>query len=253
MEYSIDKLAKMAGVTSRTLRHYHHKGLLKPSGASPAGYRIYGEAEVDRLQQILFFRELGFKLEDIKAILDAPGFDRRMALNGHLKGLLQRRAELDALINTVRLSIKNIEGAIEMNDSEKFHGLKKRLVDENQQKYGQEARDKYGDEAFEAGNRRFMNLGEEEYGRMQSLGDEITRGLESAVCRGVSPESEEGLRIAGLHKQWLGFTWGHYSAEAHLGLAQMYIDDPRFTVYYDKNVAGCALFLKSAVEYMVNQ
>ena len=110
MEYSITALAKLAGVTPRTLRWYDETGLLKPLRTTTAGYRIYGPLEVERLQDILFYRELGFELSDIRSILDDPAFDRQAALQGHLAALKQQRERLDGLIQTVQKTISTLQG-----------------------------------------------------------------------------------------------------------------------------------------------
>jgi len=247
MEYSIDKLAKLAGVSSRTLRYYDEISLLKPLRTNSSGYRIYGSNEVSRLQQILFFRELGVALDQVKAVLDSPDIDYTALLEQHLRQLLTKRAELDTLIGTVTKTIQNERGLIEMADKEKFEGFKKKLIEDNESSYGKEVREKYGDKAVEESNAKTMNLSREEYDAMQALGEEILSNLAAAVSESADPSGETGLKIAELHKKWLGYTWAAYNPEAHKGLVQMYIDDPRFTSFYDDKVPGCAQFLRDAV------
>src|SRR5512143_296680 len=99
--YTVQQLARLAGVSARTLRHYDHIGLLKPSARSAAGYRLYGEADLLRLQQILFFRELDFPLADIQGILDEPGFDQVKALHAHRRLLQQEADRLERLLKTI--------------------------------------------------------------------------------------------------------------------------------------------------------
>jgi hypothetical protein len=134
-----------------------------------------------------------------------------------------------------------------MTDKEKFEGFKKRLIEENEEKYGQEIREKYGEDQVNQSNAKMMNLMQEQWDRMQSLTEEVQSRLEQAVIAEADPAGDTGLEIAALHKEWLTFTWPHYSKEAHAGLAQMYLDDERFTAYYDKKVLGCAKFLRDAV------
>ena len=109
-EYTVQQLAKLAGVTVRTLHHYDHIGLLKPSSRNSARYRFYGETELLRLQQILFFKELDFNLEDIARIIDSPGFDPVDALEAHRKELQNRAERLDALLETIDKTIKRLKG-----------------------------------------------------------------------------------------------------------------------------------------------
>ena len=105
MEYTIKQLADLSGVTPRTLRWYDREGLLRPGRVTEAGYRIYGPKEVDRLQEILFYRELGFSLADIRRLLNDPAYDRQAALQSHLAEMEARRARLEWLILTVQKTI----------------------------------------------------------------------------------------------------------------------------------------------------
>ena len=152
MEYSIQKLAALSGVTTRTLRYYDQIGLLKPLRVSSSGYRIYGPEQVDRLQQILFYRELGVSLEEIDRILSRPDYDRRQALESHRQALLARRQQLDVLIDNLTKTIEQEDGERMMSDKEKFAGFMKQKVEENEAKYGSEIRRKYGDKAIDESN-----------------------------------------------------------------------------------------------------
>lgn len=120
MEYTINELAKTAGVSTRTLRYYDQCGLLPPCRVSPNGYRIYGQKEVDRLQQILFYRELAMPLADIKKILETADFDRMTALENHLSALRAKRGRLDLLISNAEKTIKTMKGETVMSDKEKL-------------------------------------------------------------------------------------------------------------------------------------
>lgn len=246
MEYTIQKLGNLAGVSTRTLRYYDEIGLLKPARTSSSGYRIYGQREVDLLQQILFYRELGLSLEDIRSIVTEPGFDGTRALREHRNQLLDKRKQLDALIANVEKTMASQEGRITMSDREKFEGFKRQLIDENEQKYGQEIRKKYGEATVEKSNRKLMNMTEEEYEKVTQLANEVNATLAEAFKTG-DPAGELAQKAADLHKQWLTFYWSEYSKEAHAGLAQMYVDDERFTAYYDKDQPGTAEFLRDAV------
>ena len=247
MEYTIQKLARLAGVSTRTLRYYDQIGLLCPRRLADSGYRIYGGEEVDALQQILFYRELGLELSEIRTLLQAPSFDRLAALKSHLHSLQSRRERLDCLISTVAKTIRHAEGEIEMCDQEKFEGFKRELVEKNERKYGAEIRAKYGEKAVEQSNEKLMGLTREQYDRMQALGARLREGLEKAVREKADPAGETGRELARLHKEWLCFTWPRYQREAHLGVAEMYVQDGRFTGYYDREVVGCAAFLRDAV------
>ncbi|KWX78331.1 MerR family transcriptional regulator [Paenibacillus jilunlii] len=246
MEYTVQKLGALAGVSTRTLRYYDEIGILRPARINSSGYRIYGQAEVDRLQQILFYRELGLSLEGIKELVTAPSFDGARALREHHEKLLQRKQQLEMLILNVEKTLAQTEGRITMSNEEKFAGFKQKLIDDNEQKYGQEIRQKYGDEAVEKSNRKLKNMTEEQYAAIQQVEAEMFSVLEQAMEDG-DPASVLAQKAADLHRQWLTFYWDTYSQEAHAGVAQMYVDDERFTAYYDKTRPGTAKFLRDAV------
>lgn len=246
MEYTVVKLSRLAGISGRTLRYYDEIGILKPARINSSGYRIYGQKEVDRLQQIMFYRELGVSLEDIREILASDKFNRAAALREHHEKLLEKRRQLDVLIRNVEKTIALTEGRITMSDKEKFEGFKKSLIDENEKKYGKEIREKYGNDKVIASNAKLMNMSKEEYDRFQKLEQEVLDTLYEAYKTG-DPKSELAQKAADLHRQWLSFTWDSYSKEAHAQLARMYVDDERFTAYYDRKQPGAAAFLRDAI------
>ena len=246
VEYTVQKLGKMAGVSTRTLRYYDEIGILKPARINSSGYRIYGQSEVDRLQQILFYRELSVSLESIKAIVTAPSFDGTNALREHSEKLRAKREQLDLLIANIDKTIAVSEGRITMTDKEKFEGFKQKMIDDNEKKYGQEIRAKYGDEQVDKSNKKLKDMNEEQYDEWERLGASVIDTLKAAFATG-DPAGELAQKTADLHRQWLSYSWGNYTKEAHAGLAQMYVDDERFTVYYDKEQPGVAAFLRDAV------
>ena len=247
MEYTIKALAELAGVTPRTLRWYDAQGLLKPLRVTKAGYRIYGPQQVDRLQTILFYRELGLDLASIGALLDDPAFDRLTALQSHLTELEARRERLDGLILTVKNAIIEAKGGNKMSDTQKFEAFKRQVIESNEARYGKEIRAKYGDEMVDRANDNVLSLTPEAYKEWKTLGEEILSALPPAVRAKADPAGEEGQRIARLHRQWLSFSWEHYTPQAHAGLARTYTADQRFTAYYDRDEPGCAAFLRDAI------
>lgn len=246
MEYTINKLAKLAGISTRTLRYYDELGLLSPVRLSSNGYRIYGQKEVKRLQQILFYRELGISLDNIKNIILSDNFDSVEALQGHLTSLLAKRKQLNLLIANVEKSIKAEKGEIIMKDQEKFEGFIEKIIDENEQKYGEEIREKYGDDVVNRSNAKLKGMTSEQYTQLEALSLELNNTLKAAFEQG-NPAGELAQKACELHKKWLCYYWDDYSKEAHIGVTQMYVDDPRFTSYYDKIAVGCAAFLRDAV------
>jgi len=246
MEYTVQKLGKLAGISTRALRYYDEIGILKPARINSSGYRIYGQKEVDTLQQILFYRELGINLEAIKNIITSPSFDNTNALKEHREKLLAKRDQLDMLIANVDKTIASTEGRIKMSNKEKFEGFKQNMIDENEKKYGREIRAKYGDKVIDESNKKFKNMTKEQYDEFEKLGLEVINTLKAAFTTG-DPAGELAQKAASLHRTWLNYSWSSYSKEAHAGLAQMYVDDERFTAYYDKEQPGLAVFLRDAI------
>ncbi|KMK94726.1 MerR family transcriptional regulator [Rossellomorea marisflavi] len=253
MEYTIKKLSDLAGVSTRTLRYYDEIGLLTPSRINSSGYRIYGRVEVDRLQQIMFYREMGMELEGIKLILDDPDFDSVGALKEHRSRLVEKKERLLMLIRNVDQTLEDKGGGATMSDREKFEGFKKRLVDINEKEYGKEIREKYGDESIDASNQQLLSMDKETYEETKHLEEQMIALLKIAHEKGDAT-GEEAQEAAQLHKEWITRQWGHYNREAHKGLVQMYVDDERFRSYYDKYQNGMAEFLRDAVgHYMKNE
>lgn len=246
MEYTVQKLAKLAGITPRALRFYDEIGLLKPARANSSGYRIYGRAEVDRLQQILFYRELGVSLERIKVLMLSPDFDELEALKEHHAQLLEKRRQLDRLIANVEKTIAMKEGKLVMTDQEKFEGFKQRMLAENERKFGKEIREKYGEETVAKANQMLRNMTPKQHEEASRLGEELFRTLAEAMKTG-DPASAPAQKAADLHRQWLTYFWPEYSKEAHAGVVRMYVEDERFTAYYDQHQPGTARFLRDAV------
>ena len=247
LEYTIQKLAHLAGVSTRTLRYYDEVGILKPKRLSSSGYRIYGSKEVDRLQQILFYRTLDLGIDEIKQILFDPSYDELNALTNHYHKLLKKRAQLDLVIETIKLTISSKKGEKQMSNEEKFKGLKQQMIQENEEKYGDELRQSYGDERIEAANKKFYRLSEEAFQEMNELGENILNQL-SVAMKSHDPQGELAQEVAKMHHRWLMYTWPSYSKEAHAGLAQMYVADERFTAYYDDAIGkGAAQFLCDAI------
>ncbi|MBW5448878.1 MerR family transcriptional regulator [Cohnella sp. CFH 77786] len=246
MEYTVKKLGQLAGISTRTLRYYDEIGILKPARINSSGYRIYGQKEVDRLQQILFYRELGVSLENIAEIVTAPSFDGAKALREHHARLLDKRKQLNELIANVEKTIAVAEGRMTMTDKEKFEGFKAKQLEENEKKYGKEIREKYGEDTVKKSNEKFMNMTQEEHEEATRLAGEVAAVLAEAFKTG-DPAGELAQKAADLHKRWLMHHWPEYSKEAHAGLAQMYVDDERFTKYYDAEQPGTAAFLRDAI------
>jgi MerR family transcriptional regulator, thiopeptide resistance regulator len=247
MEYTVKQLADLSMVSVRTLHYYDQKGLLKPSGYRGNGYRIYRQKELLRLQQILFFRELDFKLEEIKAIIDQPGFDILQALWLHRRMIENKITRFNSLIGTVDKTILKIKGEMEMSEKDYYAGFSR----EQQEKYQREIRQKYGTQALDESERRMKNWTKEDFARTNRESDRIFSSIRDNMAQGFdSPAVQEQVKL--LH-QWVN---KFYDCDLNMlkGLGQMYNEHPDFVrmfkTTYHEDMPG---FLLQAIEYYCDQ
>lgn len=245
--YTVAELAALAGISVRTLHHYDACGLLKPSRRSNK-YRTYGRAEVDRLQHILLYRELGFGLKAIREILDREGYDAETALLHHLEMLKEQQTRTDRLIAGVEKTLAEIKGETSMTDKEKFESFKKDLIAKNEQAYGKEIRERYGAETVEKSNAKLQDMTEAQWKDTDLLSARINELLLEAMEKG-DPACAEAQEACDAHRQWICAYWpeGRYTKQAHKGLGDMYVADERFKAYYEKIADGAAEFLRDAL------
>ena len=176
----VKEVSQLTGVSVRTLHHYDDIGLLTPDCTTEAGYRLYSDDNLATLQQILFFRELGFSLKKIKELLTSPAFSRQEAFEMQRKMLLEKRKQLDSMINTIEKTIQHGKGELVMTNEEKFKGF-----DFGENPYEQEARERWGDKAVDESNKKAAQFGPE-------LGEEMNRIYFSlAKIRHMDPSSDE--------------------------------------------------------------
>ena len=248
MCYTVNELARLSGLTPRALRYYDSIGLLRPARDRANDYRRYTAAEVDRLQQILLYREMGLPLEEIRRILDAPDFNQAGALREHLSRLLIQRQRVEELIQTVSRTLDSLEGGTVMNDQEKFEGMKQRAIQENESAYGQEVREKFGDQVVDLVNRRFGHMREEDWNQMKEEETGYLEALRRAVAAGDC-EGRDAQEACRLHRSWLLHYWTPemLTPQSHQDLVAMYCQDERFQTYYEKVAPGCAEFFGRAV------
>lgn len=239
MRLNIGEAAALAGVSVRTLRYYDEIGLLSPCEVTEAGYRVYDEAALARLQQILFYRELAFPLADVARILSAPDYDRAEALRKQRELLMLRRERLDTLI---RLAEESMKGENTMSIQE-FDNSGLEAV---QKQYAAEAEEKWGKtDAYKQSAARTKGYSKEDWARIQAEADEILRGF--AAARDEAPAGE---RARALVEAWRAHITQHYydCTEPILkGLGQMYTADERFTAYLDRFGDGTAQFISEAI------
>ena len=247
MEYTIKDICRISGQSARTIRYYDKIGLLTPEKIRSNGYRIYTERQLDILQQILFYRELDMELEQIKSIIYDENFDAKSAIEGHIAALNEKKARIEGIIASAEKTLLTMKGEYNMSQKEKFEAFKHGLVEENKEKYGKEIIEKYGQEAVDKSHEIILNMTEKEYKDVEELTKDLNSALKIAFEKG-DPASREAQAVCQLHKKWLTFYWGKYTPEMHAGVAEMYVQDERFTAYYDNIAPGCAVFLRDAVK-----
>lgn len=246
MEYTINKVAKISGVSTRILRYYDEIGLLKPKRINSSGYRIYSQNEIDKLQQILFYKELDLPLNCISEIMNNRDFDSKNALYEHKENLLKRKNKIDIMLKTIDKTIRSLEGEYVMNNNEKFECFKDGLLKQNEDKYGKEIREKYGDDKVDESYKIFKNLSKDEFEEVKQISNKLNELLKEAM-KTENSQGDLAIEVVKLHKKWLSY-FGNYTNEAHIGLSQMYVYDDRFKKYYEKNAGeGSAEFLRDAV------
>ncbi|WP_284141433.1 MerR family transcriptional regulator [Virgibacillus sp. LDC-1] len=235
----VKEVAELTGISVRTLHHYDDIGLLSPQKMPGSGYRLYETKDLEKLQQILFFRELDFPLRQIKEIMMSPLYDHEEALRVQRKMLIDKRKRIDQMITTINQTIQCEEGEIEMTDKERFAG-----IDFRHNPYEEEARQRWGDTAVEQSKKKIASMGEEEQQEMAQAFDAIYKKL--ATVRDEPADSEKAQAYI---EEWFLYLnqLGSYSLEAFKGLGQMYVDDPRFTKNIDKYGDGLAEFMKNAM------
>ena len=231
----INEVAKLSGVSIRTLHYYDEIGLLSPSKDEVSNYRLYTEKDLDILQQILFFRELQYPLVHIKQILTDESFDLIESLMRQKEQLLNKQKQLEQIVSLIDKTIKTKRGDSTMSNEEKFNAFKQNLIEQNEESYGEEIRQQYGEESVLASYGKLKEMTEDQYEAVKQLELQLFNRLKEGL-EVQSPTKDLMLEIAELHKRWLSFYWVKYSESAHAGLAHMYLLDERFTQYYDDRV-----------------
>lgn len=244
---TVKQLAKVSGVSVRTLHHYHAIGLLVPAEVGSNGYRWYGRAELLRLQQILFFRELGFELATIAAILDDPAFDMKAALLEHRRRFEDRLGQLHRLLRTIDRTVATLDEETEMKDHALFEGFDA----EKQAAYEAEVEARFGDRAARTieHSRRTMSSwsADEKAGFLEEL-REVEAGLVAAMDDDAPLESPRVRDLLARHRAWIARSWPRPpDAAAYAGLADFYTGHPDFVARYEALRPGFAAWLAAAM------
>jgi MerR family transcriptional regulator, thiopeptide resistance regulator len=242
MVYTVKKLAAIAGVSTRTLHYYDQIGLLKPGAHSRSGYRWYGEEEAARLQQIMFFRELGFGLAEIRDIMARPGYSVLEALEAHRELLSLKAERLKTLLGTVENTIHKLKGEREMGIKDYYDGFSDQKIEE----YRKEVKERWGEKTLQDSEDRVLKMGKEKFKALQAEGGKIFQAVAGLMDK--KPESPAVQAEISRWREWLE-NFHHYSDDAILGLGRAYSQDPRFAAFLKKFGDGMPEFFTTAVEY----
>ncbi len=247
--HSVKEVSKLSGVTVRTLHHYDKINLLKPHHRTEAGYRYYGDEELFRLQQILFYRELDFPLKEIGDLLDDPDFDQVDALKSHRAALKIRNERIATLLATIDRTINHLKKGKKMSRPEKlYEGLPKEMGTV----YRKEAMKVYGKDTVENAEDKLLKLGDAGFKKLKENLVQIQKELFG--LRKEAPENEKVQQLIARHYGVIRTFWGtshleDKQADAYEGLGHLYVNDERYTMIDGESHPEYALFLQQAMSH----
>lgn len=251
MLYTIKKLAKISGVTVRTLQYYDKIGLLKPFLKGANNYRYYKEEQLIKLQQVLFFKELDFSLNDIKTLIEQNAFDNIKSLKVHKAVLKKQVAHKNDLIKTINKTIMHLEEKVFMRDEELYYGFDIKKQKEYEQylvkEYGSKAED-----LLKQSHIRTAKWNKEEWDYVKNTGDQIHKDLTKAINLNLTPESEE-VQIIIHHHYELQNRFYDLSQEVYIELADLYVQHPDFKKFFDVYHPELIQFIGEAMRYYANK
>lgn len=239
--YRVKDVARMAGVTVRTLHHYDAIGLLVPTARSDAGYRLYDADDLLRLQQILINRELGLSLEQIRRLLDDPAFDRREALIAQREQLRRRANHVHAMLRSVDNALATLNGEHDMDHETLFDGF-------DPSRHDAEVKARWGHtDAYKESARRTSGYDKSQWQRIQHESNAIMARMAAQMQAGVSPEHDGPMEVAESHRLHIDRWFYPCSHAMHAGLSEMYTADSRFAASFDQHADGLAAFFAAAI------
>ncbi|BDR55524.1 MerR family transcriptional regulator [Xylocopilactobacillus apis] len=232
--YTVSELAKISGVTARTIRYYGEIGLLEPAEIRENDYRIYTNREVDRLQQILYFRNFGFKLAQIKELLEKPDYDVVENLKIQQIFVREEANKLKLLADSIDLAISYYQGEKEMSDPEKFQTFKDEWLKQNEEKYGDELREKYDEDEIREYNENFSQMSESKFEKLKKAEAQLFEDLNLLLKKeNIDLDSSIAKDAFESHQKWLKIINPSYTKEYHCEMAEVYLADERFAQYYN--------------------
>lgn len=244
MRHTVGEVARLTGVTVRTLHHYDEIGLLAPSARTTAGYRRYAEPDLDRLQHILAYRALGFPLDRIADLLDDPAADMLSHLRRQHRILSERRDHTERMLSALEHMMEAHQMGYQLTPEERFEVF----GDFNPEDHAAEAERRWGDsDAFRQSHARTSGYTKEDWLTIKREAEENTQRLTAAMRAGTPAASAEVMALAEEHRQQISRWYYDCTYEVHRGLGQMYVDDPKFNATYEGIAAGLAVYLRDAI------
>lgn len=240
--HTVKAVAGFAGISVRTLHHYDAIGLLRPESVSDGGYRLYNDRNLERLQEILFFRELGFSLNEIQHILESPVYDRKYALLSHRKLLGEKERRIGEMIRTIDRTIEALERGERMENDQMFAAFDEKQLEE----YREEVRQKYGTKALEESDRRTAGYSKADWDTVKAEADSIWNDMAALMDR--NPGDREVQATTDRFYRHLNQRFYTVTREIFSGLAEMYVTDQRFTAFYERIQPGLAVFVHDAIK-----
>ena len=245
MGLTIGEVASLASVSVRTLHHYDDIGLLTPSGRSENGYRHYSDRDLADLQQVLFFKELGFALEDIGRIMHDPAFDRTEALRMQRRMLMEKSAQLGHMVAAVDAALDATKGGVSMDAKDMFEAF----GDFDPKEYEKEAEERWGGtDAYKESARRTKRYTKEDWIEIRQETEAVNAGLAALMDEGVPADDPRAMDFAEEHRLQIDRRFYPCSHEMHVGLGEMYVADPRFKANYEKVRPGLAQYMCDAIK-----
>lgn len=244
MDRTIGQVAALAGVTVRTLHHYDEVGLLRPSGRSAGGYRVYDDADLERLHRVLAYRELGFTLEQVAEILDDPQADTASHLRRQHAVVRQRIERLTVVLTHIQHEMEAQQMGISLTPQEQFELFGDLPIDD----HAAEAEQRWGTSQEWAQSRaRTTAYGKQDWLAITAEAEAIEAGLGAALEAGVPASDARAMDLARAHRQHISTWYYDCPPQLHRGLGDMYVGDPRFAAHYDERVAGLAQYVRDAI------
>ena len=241
---TVGRVARLAGVTVRTLHHYDEIGLLSPGDRSAAGYRRYDEADLDRLQRILFYRELGFGLDEIRTVMTDGGADASAHLRRQHGMLRDRIRRLERMAAAVEKALEARTMGINLTPEERFEVF----GDFDPDQHAAEVEERWGDtDAYRESQRRVSRYTKADWERMKTEAGAATNAIVDAMRAGLPADSVEAMDGAEAHRRHTNDWFYDCTYEIHVGLAEMYLADPRFTATYENIAPGLAQYVHDAI------